>query len=134
MTWAGWMRLLARREAIRRISCTDQRISGGHDLGGEPPFYRICPVGMLTDGSEHGKGQHDKRDVAVPAMPGTRFVVVETEFVLGGLEAIFDRPSVSLDPDQRLDRRAGGTPSGEEGQFFVREMTRDQEATRPETG
>ena len=107
MRSASWMRLRARREAIRRISCTDPRISG-HDLVGEPHFYRIGPVGFLADSGEHGEGQHTERDVSVPAMPGTRFVVIKTELVLGGLEAVLDRPSVPLDPHQRFDRGAGG--------------------------
>jgi hypothetical protein len=31
----------------------------------------------------HGEGEHDKRDMPVPAMPGAGFVVIEAELVLG---------------------------------------------------
>src|SRR3954452_15524141 len=67
-------------------------------------------------------------------MPGARLVVVETEFGLGRLEAILDGPSMSLDPDQHLDRRAGGAPGGEEGEISIGDVAADQEAARPKAG
>ena len=45
--------------------------------------------------------------MAKPAMPGPSFVVVETEFVLGGLEAVFDRPAMPFDADEGLDTGPG---------------------------
>ena len=36
--------------------------------------------------------------------------MVEPEFVLGGLKAVFDRPAMSLDLDQSFDARSGRTP------------------------
>jgi hypothetical protein len=33
----------------------------------------------------------------MPAMPGTGFVVIETQFILGGLEAVLDGPAMTLD-------------------------------------
>ena len=62
----------------------------------------------MPDGGHHGEGEHDERDVAMPAVPGAGLVVVEAEFVLGGLEAILDRPAMSFDRDQRLDAGPGG--------------------------
>ena len=52
---------------------------------------------MMPDGGRHGEGEHDERDVAMPAVPGAALVVVEPEFVLGRLEAILDRPAMSFD-------------------------------------
>jgi hypothetical protein len=49
-------------------------------------------IGAISDHGHHGKGEHDKRDVAMPAMPRAGFVMIEAEFVLGGHEAVFDRP------------------------------------------
>ena len=36
----------------------------------------------------------------MPAMPGAGLVMIEAEFVLGGLETILDRPAMSFDLDQ----------------------------------
>ena len=45
----------------------------------------------MLDGSHHGEGEHDERDVTMPAVPGSGFVVVEPELVLGSLKAVLDR-------------------------------------------
>ena len=47
-------------------------------------FGRRHAVGPMTDDGHHGEGEHDQRDMTVPAMPGAGFVVIEAEFVLGG--------------------------------------------------
>jgi hypothetical protein len=36
-------------------------------------------------GRHHGEGEHDKRNVTMPAMPGSSLVMVEPKLVLGGL-------------------------------------------------
>ena len=36
----------------------------------------------MLDGSHHGKYEHDERDVTMPAVPGSGFVVVEPELFL----------------------------------------------------
>ena len=61
---------------------------------------------MMADRGEHGEGQHDQRDVAVPVVPGAGLVVVETEFVLGRLEAVLDGPAAAFHGDEGLKRRA----------------------------
>ena len=65
-------------------------------------FFGRRLVGLMLDGSHHGKGEHDERDVTMPAVPGSEFVVVEPELVFGCLEAILDRPAMALDADQGL--------------------------------
>ena len=50
-------------------------------------FFGRRDIGAMTDDGHHGEGEHDQRNVTVPAMPGAGFVVIETEFVLGGFEA-----------------------------------------------
>ena len=82
-------------------------------------FWGWCGISMMADRGHHGECEHDKRDVAMPAMPGTGFVVVETEFVLGGLEAVFDRPTMPFHPDQRFDRGALRAPCREESEVAV---------------
>jgi hypothetical protein len=57
--------------------------------------YRITAI-MAT-------GEHDEGDVAMPAMPRAALVMIEAALVLGGLEAIVDRPAVTFDGDERLD-------------------------------
>ena len=60
-------------------------------------------VGLMLDGSHHGKCEHDERDVTMPAMPRSGFVVVEPELVLGSLKAVLDRPAVAFDADKCFD-------------------------------
>src|ERR1700674_5306638 len=82
-------------------------------------FFGRRLVGLMLDGSHHGKGEHDERDVTMPAVPGSGFVVVEPELVFGCLEAILDRPAMALDADQGLDRSPCRTPGGEVGEIAV---------------
>lgn len=69
----------------------------------------------------------------MPAMPGPGFVVVEAEFILGGFEAVFDRPAVTFDSDERLDTGAGRAPGREVGEVAVADVAADQEAASPNT-
>ena len=68
-----------------------------------PCFFGRRVVGLMLNGSHHGEGEHDERDVTMPAMPGSGFIVVEPELVFCGLEAVFDRPAVAFDTDKCLD-------------------------------
>jgi hypothetical protein len=70
--------------------------------------------------------------MTMPAMPGSGFVMVEPEFVLGGLEAVLDRPTMALDFDHCLDRRPCRTPSAKIGEIAVGDMAPDQQTTRPQ--
>src|SRR5665213_70855 len=58
-------------------------------------FGQWRDIGMMTDDSHHGEGEHDQRDMAVPAVPGTAFVVIEAEFVFGGFETVLDGPAMA---------------------------------------
>src|SRR3954452_24053362 len=133
MTAAGWIWRCLKREATRRISCTDQQIRSAAVLADHPrtAFWGCGHVGLDADGGQHRKGQHDEGDVPMPAVPGTGLVVVEAEFVFGRLEAVLDRPAPSFDTDQRLDRGAGGAPGDEEGQGAIRDGAADQKASGP---
>jgi hypothetical protein len=53
----------------------------------------------MADGGHQGEGEHDERDVTVPTMPRSGFVVFDTEFVFGGLEAVSNRPTMALNLD-----------------------------------
>jgi hypothetical protein len=57
---------------------------------------------VVTDGGHYGEGEHDERDMPVPAVPEAGLVVIEAEFILGGFEAVLDRPTTALDRDQFL--------------------------------
>ena len=85
----------------------------------------------MLDGSHHGEGEHDERDVTMPAVPRSGFVVVEPELVFGRLEAILDRPAMALDADQGFDRSPYRTPGGEVGEIAVGDITPDQQASCP---
>src|SRR4051812_46185451 len=67
-------------------------------------------------------------------MPGPGLVVVETEFVFGGLEAVLDGPALSFDSDQHRNRRTGGAPGGEENQGTVKDVAAGQKGPCPQTG
>ncbi len=69
--------------------------------------------------------------MAMPAVPRTGFVVIQTEFVLRGLEAVFNRPAVSLDQDQFLDACPSRTPGRKEGQVSIGNFAPDQQAACP---
>ena len=43
----------------------------------------------------------------MPSVPRMGLVVIEPEFVLGGFEAILDRPEMPFDQDQGLDICSG---------------------------
>ena len=51
---------------------------------------------MANDG-HHGEGEHNERDMPVPAVPGARLVVIQTEFVLSGFETVLDGPTMAFD-------------------------------------
>ena len=68
----------------------------------------------------------------MPTMPRPALVVIEAELVLGGLEAVFDRPSMAFDGDQRFNRCARRAPGGEEGEVAVGNATPDQQAACPQ--
>src|SRR5258708_10730439 len=69
--------------------------------------------------------------MTVPPVPGSGLIVIETKFVFGGFEAIFDGPAAAFYCNQLLRRRAFRTPSGEEGEFTVPDVAADQQASRP---
>jgi hypothetical protein len=52
---------------------------------------------MMADDRHHGEGEHHKRHVAMPTMPGSALVVVESELVLRGLKTVLDRPPMAFD-------------------------------------
>lgn len=57
--------------------------------------------------------------------------MIESELVLGGLEAVFDRPAMAFNGNKRLDVRPGRAPCGEECEITVADIASDQEATGP---
>lgn len=67
----------------------------------------------------------------MPAVPRPGFVVVEAELVLGGFEAVFDRPAMTFDGGESLDAGAGLTPCREEGEVTIADIPPDQEAPGP---
>ena len=94
-------------------------------------FFGRRLVGLMLDGSHHGKCEHDERDVTMPAMPRSGFVVVEPELVLGSLKAVLDRPAVAFDADKCLDCRPCRAPGREVGEIAVSDITSDQQASCP---
>jgi len=127
------MRRRAKRVAIRRISWIDQPMRAVIWAAPSPSFFRrylVC-IGAVPDGGHHGEGEHDQHGVPVPSMPGSGFVMIEAELVLGSLEAALDAPMLAFHPDQRRHGRALGAPGREEGEFAVADATTDEQPTGP---
>src|SRR5664280_1166953 len=80
----------------------------------------------MPDCCHHGEGEHDKRDMAMPAMPGAGLVMVEPQFILGRLETILDRPAMTLDHDKGFDASSSRTPSGEEREVPISDVAADR--------
>ena len=85
----------------------------------------------MTDDGHHGKGEHDQRDMPMPAVPRAGFVVIETEFVLGGFEAVLDGPAMTFHRHELFYGRALGAPSGEEGEIAIGNVAADEKTSRP---
>jgi hypothetical protein len=63
---------------------------------------------MMTDCGHHGEGDHDEPDVAMPAAPRTRFILVEPEFVFGRCPIRIWRPvMLEKKPSTALRHKAG---------------------------
>src|SRR4051812_48151785 len=65
---------------------------------------------------------------------GASLVVVETEFVLGRLEAVLDGPAPALDRHQGFHCGPGGAPGGEKGQLAISNSAADHKAPGPQAG
>ena len=87
----------------------------------------------MADHRHHGEGEHHQGNVAVPAMPGSALVVIETKLVLRSLKAVLDRPPMAFDRHQRFDGRSRWTPGGEEGEIAIGDVTTDQQTACPQT-
>jgi hypothetical protein len=62
-------------------------------------------------------GEHRECDVPVPGVVATHLVLVESDFVFGGLEAFFDGPAGSGDSDEFVVGGIGGTEAQGEGEI-----------------
>src|SRR5277367_3088002 len=58
-------------------------------------------IGAMADHRHHGEGEHHQRDVAMPPMPGSALVVIESELVFRGLKTVLNRPPMAFDCHQR---------------------------------
>ena len=61
----------------------------------------------------------------MPAVPGSRFIMIETELILGRFETIFNGPALAFNLDQGGDAGTGWTPGREEGQFAIGDRASD---------
>src|SRR3954447_22876300 len=131
MTWAGSMRRCASRVAMRRISCVDQSMRAGcASVSLTAGVLGRLVVRMMADRCQHGERQHHQRDMTVP---GASFIMIKAQFVLAGLETVFDVPALPFHRDQRLDAGASRAPGGEVGARAISEVTPDQQAAGPQS-
>ena len=93
----------------------------GSTSGSAPARQRLHPavrfwgrrgVRAMADRSHRREGQHDERNVAMPAMPGARFVVIEPQLVLRSLNAA----SMAQRPTSTLTRVSMPAPAGHQVQ------------------
>ncbi len=105
-----WMRLRSRRISAR-VSAIRRRwmggaISGSVGLPGGLSFLVSCSVcwrpffGCVCGDGEEGVGEDGEGDMSVPGVPGADLVVVESDFILAGSEALFDGPARSGHVDE----------------------------------
>lgn len=87
----------------------------------------------MADRRHHGEGEHHQGNVAMPPMPGSALVVIESELVFRGLKTVLDRPAMAFDRNQRFDGCSRRAPGGEEGEIAIGDMTADQQAACPQT-
>ena len=72
------------------------------------------------------KASITRRNVAMPPMPGSALVVIESELVFRGLKTVLDRPPMAFDRHQRFSMDvAAGHRGGEEGEITIGDMTTD---------
>ena len=64
-----------------------------------------------------GVGEHGQGDVPVPAVESSDLVLVQTDLVLGGLEAFLDRPAGTGHTYELVDRGSGGAVAQVVGQL-----------------
>jgi hypothetical protein len=98
----------------------------GFCRGSTLSFFWRRRIGAMADYRHHGEGEHHKRNVAIPPMPGSALVVIESELVFRGLKTVLDRPPMALDRHQRFDGCCCWAPSGEEGEIAIGDTTTDQ--------
>src|ERR1700730_10278396 len=89
-------------------------------------FFGRRRIGVMADHRHHGEGEHHKRNVAMPAMPGSALVVIEPELIFCGLKTVLDRPPLAFDRHQRFDGCSRWTPGGEEGEIAISDISTDQ--------
>src|ERR1700704_4662724 len=89
-------------------------------------FFWRRRIGAMADHRHHGEGEHHQGNVAMPPMPGSALVVIESELVFRGLKTVLDR-------HQRFDGCCRWTPGGEEGEIAIGDMTTDQQTACPKT-
>jgi hypothetical protein len=58
--------------------------------------------------------------------------MIKAQFVLAGLETVFDIPALSFHRHQRLDAGASRAPGGEVGAFAISQIAPDQQAAGPQ--
>jgi hypothetical protein len=71
--------------------------------------------------------------MTVPAVPGPGFVMIKAQFVLAGLETVFDVPALPFHRDQRLDAGASRAPGGEVGALAISQTASDQQSAGPQS-
>src|SRR3712207_1928249 len=67
-------------------------------------------------------------------MSTARLIVIKTQFRLGRLEAVLDRPAMPFDLDQCGNVGPGRAPSREKGKLTVGKAAADQKTSRPQAG
>jgi transposase len=98
---------------------------------------RACPgggSGLGADRRQERLGDQHQGHVPIPGVPAADLVVVQANLVLGGLEALLDRPADPGHPDQLGQRGPRRAKAGVEGQLPVRQPPPRQQpepAARP---
>src|SRR3981189_1540744 len=96
-------------------------------------FFWRRRIGAMSDHRHHGEGEHHQGNMAMPPMPGSALVVIESELVFRGLKTVLDRPPMAFDCHQRFDGCSRWAPGGEEGESASGDMEPDEQTACPKT-
>ncbi len=84
-----------------------------------PHAHPTGPGGLGADRRQERLGDQHQGHMPIPGVPAADLVVVQADLVLGGLEALLDRPADPRDADQLGQRRAGRAEADLDGQLPV---------------
>ena len=82
-------------------------VRGNRSTHLNPSFFFVFRLNRpaTCDGQER-QGEHRQGDMAIPTRPMAYFILIQTDLRYAQFKTLFNRPTLSSNHDQRLQRRA----------------------------